>query len=70
MTDHAARTPIARLTDSLRRVIDRMVGTTAPPEMKRLERRKVDVVGRIEHDGVVCAEAKGLFVAVDFDRID
>jgi acyl-coenzyme A thioesterase PaaI-like protein len=37
--------------------------------VKRVDGRKVRVEGRIEHDGLLCAEAEGLFLSVDFGRL-
>jgi len=38
-------------------------------EVKRVDGRKIHVEGRIELDGEVLAEADGLFLTVDFDRL-
>jgi acyl-coenzyme A thioesterase PaaI-like protein len=58
-----------RLTVHFRRPTPLHTELRVVAEVKRIEGRKVDVEGRIEHDGVVCAEAEGLFVAFDFDRM-
>jgi acyl-coenzyme A thioesterase PaaI-like protein len=58
-----------RLTVHFRRPTPLHVELRVVAEVKRVDGRKVSVVGRIEHAGEPCAEAEGLFLAVDFDRI-
>ena len=59
-----------RLTVRYRRPTPLHTELRVVAEVERVDGRKAHVDGRIEHDGETCAEAEGLFLLVDFGRLD